>query len=187
MSYNLNAEYDFNNENLETPDLILRDICIQLNDITKKFVQGNVKQFDGPIESYEYDQLSDMASLTANLNGITRMNIQDKLGEIGEDAVLKYEFFLSASQIQNYKYRIMFLEYGIEGYPAKVVLEQGIADELNGREDSGYIYKLETRQEFENLIVQVINSKKVRKVIQDLITVSGKKLKSFESLQSQNM
>lgn len=69
MSYNLNKEYEFNNENFETPDLILEDICKQLNNITKSFVQGNVKKFDGQIESYS------MLSIDTGLNNMLKVNI----------------------------------------------------------------------------------------------------------------
>lgn len=173
MSYNLNTEYEFNNENFETPDLILEDICKQLNNITKSFVQGNVKKFDGQIESYS------MLSIDTGLNNMLKVNIQDELGEVGDKAVLRYEFFISAPKIKNYKYRIMFLEYGITGYPVKIVLEQGIADELNDKENSGYVYEIETKQEFEDIVVRIINTKKIRKIIQDLINISGKGLKKY--------
>ncbi len=171
MSYNLNTNYEFNNENFVPPDLILKDICSQLNNITKSFVKGNVKIFDGEIESYN------LISFGENLNNITKIDIQDKLGEVGNKAVLRYEFFISAPKLKHYKYRIMFFEYGVTGYPVKVVLEQGIADELNSKENSGYIYTLETKQDFENLVVKIINTKKITKIIQDLINISVQGLK----------
>lgn len=183
MGYNLNEEYDFSYENLETPDLVLAEVCTQLNNITKSFVQGNVRVYEGPIESY--DQLSAMASIAASISSVTRMDIQNKLGEIGTGTITKLEFFLSATQIPDYKYRVLFLEYGITGYPVKVVLEQGIADELNGEEDSGYIYEVDTKENFENLIVRILNSTKLNRIIQDLITVSGRKLKLLESVETE--
>lgn len=175
MPCKLNARYDFKNDNEEAPEAVLEDICTQLNGITKAFVKGNVKEFEGPIESYHL--LSGMASLAAAMGRTEQVDIQDELGEIGEEASLKFEFFLSAPQIPNYKYRILFLEYGIRTYPVKVVLEQGIADELNGEEGSGYIYEPESRQELEELLIRVIDSKKVTDIIQDLITVSARRLR----------
>ena len=64
-------------------------------------------------------------------------------------------------------------------------MEQGIADELNGEEDSGYIYEINTKENFENLIVRILNSTKLNRIIQDLITVSGRKLKLLESVETE--
>ena len=104
-----------------------------------------------------------------------RIDIQDKLGVI-EETSFKYEMYLTANQIENYKYRVMFVGYGIAGYPVKVVLEQDIADELNNKEDSGYIYTIDSKTEFEELLVSVFNSKTMQKIIQNLITASNRKL-----------
>lgn len=102
------------------------------------------------------------------------MDIQDKLGVI-EETSFKYEMYLTASKIENYKYRILFAGYGIEGYPVKIVLEQDIADELNQKEDSGYIYTVNSKEEFERLLVSIFNSKTLQKIIQSLITASNRK------------
>jgi len=42
-----------------------------------------------------------------------------------------------------------------------------------------YIYEIETKQEFEDVVVRIINTKKIRKIIQDLINISGKGLKKY--------
>ena len=119
------------------PDIVMSDICNELEKITKGFVVANVREYDGKIESY--DTMGAMAALAASLQTSMRIDIQDKLGVI-EETSFKYEMYLTANQIENYKYRVMFVGYGIAGYPVKVVLEQDIADELNNKEDSGYLY-----------------------------------------------
>ena len=55
-------------------------------------------------------------------------------------------------------------------------MEQNIADELNQEEDSGYIYNIKSKEEFEELLVSIFNTKTIQKIIQDLITVSNGKL-----------
>ena len=42
-----------------------------------------------------------------------------------------------------------------------------------------YIYEIETKQEFEDVVVRIINNKKIRKIIQDLINIPGKGLKRY--------
>lgn len=173
MKYELKANYDFDTTNSITPDMVMRDVCKDLNELTKGFVVGNVCEYNGNIESY--DTLGAMAALTTSLQGVIRVDIQDKLGAIG-DVNFKYELYLSANQIENYKYRILFVGYGISGYPVKVVVEQDIADELNDKEDSGYIYTVESKEDFEKLLISIFNSKTIQKVVQGLIIATNRKL-----------
>ena len=100
----------------------------------------------------------------------TRIHIVNIILGVIEETSFRYEMYLTANQIENYKYRVMFVGYGIAGYPVKVVLEQDIADELNNKEDSGYIYTIDSKTEFEELLVSVFNSKTMQKIIQNLIT-----------------
>ena len=173
MGYNLKTDYDFSAVNSVMPDIVMSDICNELEKITKGFVVANVREYDGKIESY--DTIGAMAALAASLQTSMRVDIQDKLGVIDETS-FKYEMYLTASQIENYKYRILFIGYGITGYPAKIVLEQDIADELNNKEDSGYIYTVNSKTELEELLGSIFNSKTMQKIIQNLITASNRKL-----------
>lgn len=173
MVYNLKTDYDFSVVDSVMPDIVMSNICNELEKITKGFVVANVREYDGKIESY--DTMGAMAALAASLQTSMRVDIQDKLGVI-EETSFKYEMYLTANQIENYKYRVMFVGYGIAGYPVKVVLEQDIADELNNKEDSGYIYTIDSKAEFEELLVSVFNSKTMQKIIQNLITASNRKL-----------
>lgn len=162
MGYNLKTDYDFSAVDSVMPDIVMSDICNELEKITKGFVVANVREYDGKIESYDT-----MAALAASLQTSMRIDIQDKLGVI-EETSFKYEMYLTANQIENYKYRVMFVGYGIAGYPVKVVLEQDIADELNNKEDSGYIYTIDSKTEFEELLVSVFNSKTMQKLFRIL-------------------
>ena len=124
MGYNLKTDYNFSAVDSVMPDIVMSDICNELEKITKGFVVANVRKYDGKIESY--DTMGAMAALAASLQTSMRVDIQDKLGVI-EETSFKYEMYLTANQIENYKYRVMFVGYGIAGYPVKVVLEQDIA------------------------------------------------------------
>lgn len=173
MGYDLKSDYDFSATNSITPDKVMRDICNELEKVTRGFVVANVCEYEGKIESY--DTLGAMAALATSLQATMRVDVQDKLGAIGETN-FKYELYLSANQIQNYKYRVLFLSYGIAGYPVKVVVEQDIADELNNEENSGYIYTMNSKNDFEKLLINILNSKTLQNVIQNLITASNRKL-----------
>lgn len=90
---------------------------------------------------------------------------------------------MTAPKIENYKYRILFFEYGIGMYPVKIVLEQGIADEIFKKENANYIIEYETKIELENVIVNILKTKKVIKVMQELIYAT----KRFERLDQKEI
>lgn len=145
------------------------------------FVKGVVREYEGPIESY--DQLSAFASIASALGtSVIHKDIQDNLGAIGYQN-FKFEFFLTAPKIENYKYRILFFEYGIGMYPVKIVLEQGIADEIFKKENANYIIEYETKNELENVIINILKTKKVIKVMQELIYAT----KRFERLDKKEL
>ena len=113
-----------------------------------------------------------MAALGSSL--YSNKDIQEDLGIIG-DAAFQFEFYLTSAKLETYKYRILFFSYGIGNYPVKIVLEQGIADEIFGRENSEYEIAYGTKEELSNAVLNILNSQKVIKVIQELI-YTGKKL-----------
>ena len=185
MKYQLDLDgiLDFEHGQGLFPDEVVSEIGRQLEKATKGFVKGLVKKYDGPIESYK--QMSSMASIAAALGtSVIQKDIQEELGEIGYDR-FKYEFFLSSPELENYKYRILFLEHGISGYPVKIVLEQGIADEIFGMENSDYELRYDSADELANVIVNVLNSKKVIKVMQELIYAAQRIIKLDAEIEEQ--
>lgn len=165
--FNLDGVLDFNDDQALSPDIVISEMGAQLEEATRGFVKGVVRTYDGPIESY--DQLSAFASIASALGtSMVHKNIQEELGAIGYE-IFKFEFFLTAPKIESYKYRIMFFEYGIGMYPVKVVLEQGIADEIFGGENANYVIEYATKTELEHVITNVLKTKKVIKVMQELI------------------
>lgn len=63
-------------------------------------------------------------------------------------------------------------------YPVKIVLEQGIADEIFKKENADYVVEYATKTELENVILNILKTKKVTKVMQELIYA----MKRFERL-----
>ena len=159
----------FDATELICPDKAIAEIGTQLEDVTNGLVKGVVNEYDGPIESY--NTLSGMASIVAALGTSQKYNIQNDLGEIGYE-LFKFEFYLASSKLPNYKFRVMFFEYGLGGYPVKIVLEQGLADEIFKQEDANYIFEIQTKNELESTVTNILASNRAIKVIQGLINVS---------------
>ena len=62
----------------------------------------------------------------------------------------------------------MFLGYGISGYPTTLVLERGVADDINGIDDSDYIIKAKDKDELKYYFETIIKSAPVIDVLQDI-------------------
>ncbi len=165
----IKSKLKFDVADLTSPDTTIAEIGAKLESMTNGFVKGVVNKYDGPIESY--DVLSGMASLVVALGATQKYDIQKDLGEIGYTS-FKFEFYLTSSKLPNYKFRVMFFEYGLGGYPVKIVLEQGLADEIFKRENADYIFETQTKNELEDTVANILASKRALKVIQGLINVS---------------
>ena len=178
MSYDFNFDgiLNYDDDQAVSPDTVIAELGNQLEKATNGFIKGVVREYNGPIESY--DQMSGFASIASALGtSLVHRDIQDNLGEIGYQEY-KFEFFLTTSKLEDYKYRVLFFEYGIGMYPVKIVLEQGIADEIFKKENADYVVEYATKTELENVILNILKTKKVTKVMQELIYA----MKRFERL-----
>ena len=86
--------------------------------------------------------------------------------EIGEGSVT-FEFFITSVATPNYKYRVMFVEYGIAFFPVYLTLDESIALELGAEESM----ECANQEEFEKILEKILNSEKIEKVINNLLTI----------------
>ena len=65
MSYNFNFDgiLNYDEEQVISPDAVIAELGNQLEKATNGFIKGVVRQYNGPIESY--DQLSTFASIAS--------------------------------------------------------------------------------------------------------------------------
>lgn len=178
--FNFDGILNYDDDQVESPDMVIAELGKQLEKATNGFIKGVVKEYDGPVESCDYG-LSAFASIASALGTSTvHKNIQDSLGAVGFHEY-KFEFFLTAPKIENYKYRVLFFEYGIGMYPVKIILEQGIADEIFKKENADYVIEYATKAELENVILNILKTKKVTQVMQELIYA----MRRFERLDKE--
>lgn len=170
MNYDLEHALTFSNALTTAPDMVISEIGGQLESITKGFVRGIVKKYDGSLLSAgQHQDLSSIASALGS--SMAYKDIQQELGPVGQNT-FQFEFFLSAPKLEHYKYRILFLEYGIGCYPVKLILEQGIADEIFGTEHADYTIEYGTKDQLANAIINILNTQKIIRIIQELIDTS---------------
>ena len=143
---------------------IIQDIINSANEELKGIVKISVNEYDGHIFSYE--RLSLALSLRTVM-GPSKVDIQDDLGEVTE-SYSKYDVTFGSDYLPDYKYRLMFLGYGISGYPTTLVLERGVADDINGIDDSDYIIKAKDKDELKYYFETIIKSAPVIDVLQDI-------------------
>lgn len=167
MSYNLGLKGKIRSEKLDLtpPDEILKSLCDEIREETDGEIEGVVLPYGGRMKSYT--RKGGMLGYTQD----EEVNIQDSLGAVG-NKISRFEFCLATPIYKDFRYRLMLVEYDLAVYPATVVLEEDISDQI--QEITGYDYEVEcnSREEFENLAVAAIKTKKVRQMMQQLLKIA---------------
>lgn len=170
---NLGGKLDYTDIDLTAPDIVINEVLEELPVETKGLICGKIQPYNGHIMSYT--KSSGMASLAFALGTAQdkEVDIQDDLGKIGTETH-KFECYLFTPEYEKYRYRMFFVKYNVSNYPVTVVLEESIAKSIS-RTNSGYIYTCNTRDELEELVVNILTSKRIVTVMQELIRVNQAK------------
>jgi len=139
---------------------------IKLND----GVLGNLTPPDEIVEA----QCKHLGSLT-NWQIIARISPYrgNDAYEVPDDK-FEHEFFLTSQFTPNYKFTVMYITYGIEYYPLTIELDGKISKELSiGGKPSFDKPKMtvNSEEEFTSTLAKIINSAKVKKVINSLYSM----------------
>ncbi|MCL2250237.1 MAG: hypothetical protein FWC13_13350 [Oscillospiraceae bacterium] len=156
---------------IETPKDILNHQCSELGKLTKERVIAKITEYDGHILSY---YKKNPFNIVSKMLEEEYVDIQDELGASAESN-FTFEFFITSASTPNYKYRIMFFQYGIDFYPVTIVLDEAIAEELKIEQNT----ICSSQDEFEDILKKILNSKKMEKVIRALMTIVEKEGISF--------
>lgn len=170
----LKEKLNFDKVDLTAPDKVLEEIGAQLKEITNGMVECVVRPYDGPIRSYIQTRENPTNALITAFQTKPveeKIDIQNRLGELGNTRK-RFEVCLETPNDTDYKFRLMFIEYDATIYPVTVVLESDIANQLP-QYGNGYIYKLRTRNDFQDFILNVINTDKTVTILQQLINLAA--------------
>ncbi len=160
------TKFDFSTKSGEFPIDIIKEEIEGINKQLKGIVKISVEEYDGPVESY--DKMNALAALASNLYGNTHVDIQDELGELVEED-FKYEIIITSDYLEFYKYRLMFLRNGLSGYPAEIILDKDVSDEINKNVDEDYHYFIDSESGFRAAIKSIFLTRRVSEVIQNII------------------
>lgn len=168
MSYDLglSKKLDFTKKDLTLPDKILKDLSEEIKNETGGAIEGIVQTYSGHIRSY-----TKRVGAIIDLPRETEVNIQDDLGAVG-NKIKKFEFCIGTPAFENFRYRLMFIEYDLSVYPVTVVLEEKIAAQIHDKPMRGYTIQCESRQEFEAIVIRAIQTKRVVEMMQQLLNAT---------------
>lgn len=170
---NISERLDFNDIDLTAPEKVISEILSQLSEETKGIICGNVTAYSGHVFSYTKHGFSSIAAALGTGTVDKEIDIQDDLGKIGQDTH-KFECFLYTPEYDKYKYRVFFVKYDTSNYPVNIILEESVARSISTG-NSGYVVSCATREELEELIYKIFNSKKLISVMQELIRINQSK------------
>ena len=159
-----NLKFEFKLKDEYTPEVAIMKILSQIEEATQGYVQGKVEVYDGPIYSYKESSLALVGS--SLLNAEKTIDIQGELGEIGAENH-KYEVFLAVKGLPHYKYRMMFIEYGMISYPVTIVMDNELAMIYSGQDKE--LFKCDSMKMLQDMMEKIINSEPVIAFIQKLI------------------
>jgi len=146
-----------------SPADIIESQCDYLREYTNGKIIAKIANYEGVILS---PNLFQHATPQQN-SGDNRVDIQEELGRYG-GSKFTFELFITSTGTPNYKFRIMFLAYGIEYYPVIMVVDEEIASEIEREQH----ILCDNEYEFEDMLKKILASKKVSKVINHLYSAT---------------
>jgi hypothetical protein len=87
-----------------------------------------------------------------------------------ESAPFNYAFLLVAPALDNYRYRLFSIAYGLEQYPVQFEVDKSIGNEF--QRDPKFKLLAANEDEFVEILGKVLASKKTRQVVQAILTES---------------
>jgi len=120
-------------------------------------------------------QCKHLGSLT-NWQIIARISPYRGYDEYSEtpDDKFEHEFFLTSKFTPNYKFTVLYITYGIEYYPLTIELDGEISKELGTGGKLSFdkpTITVNSEEEFTSTLAKIINSEKVKKVINALYSM----------------
>ena len=156
---------EYKSSGVKTPKKIVESICKQLSKNTSGRVLAKIELFDKTLK--EMNKGSYFSQLPIAVLSKQEM-AQDKLGEVGDSSKFTFEVYLTGEKTNNYKYRMLFLEYGAVNYPVRISLDRMIAEELK----CGYEVSCKNETELKEMIKSIVTTDTVTDIIEGLLGVN---------------
>lgn len=153
---------------INTPYLYIKQQCSYLAEATGNKLIARVKEYNGAYRSY--NPITAIHTVFENPFQLQEknFNVQDELGD--KDSQFVYEFFITSRNNPNYKYRMLFMAYGISIYPTFISLEKSLAEELECETE----FYIDNEEHFVEFLRDVLSSHRISYVISNLLSMEEK-------------
>lgn len=168
--FNFTDKLNFDEVDLTPPNRIVGTIGLEFAEATRGIIKLGIESYEGQITQQK-------PSFATSIAGIFQMasaqqSILPEMGKLGEE-VHQYEIYLYTPSYAGYKFRLMFIRYGVASYPAEIILEQGTANAFAefAASRSDPIIQVSSRRELEYLLENILSTQYILDVMQELIRV----------------
>lgn len=158
----------FENKEVKFPSDIATEYCNELYSLTNKLVIAKVEKYEKNID--ELNTISPIVNFASATSFFKSKKAEEYLGEVSECGKFTYELYLTGTNTPKYKYRFCFVENGVYPYPAEIILDTDIADEL----ECGTRIVCENEEVYKITLIKILNSKKITEVVEGLMTINAK-------------
>ena len=171
------SRFDFTNKlnfdeiDLTPPVEVLDAISDELLEATRGKICLGVEPYEGTITQQQPSFATAIAGMLQKASA--SLTILPEMGKIGEE-IHQYELFLYTPSYKGYRFRLMFIRYGVASYPTEIILEQGTADafsDIASTDNFEPIIQVSSRKEFEMFIDRIFSIPYILGVMQELIRV----------------
>jgi hypothetical protein len=80
-----------------------------------------------------------------------------------------YSFYLAAKFLKGYSFKVFDFSYPITIYPAKITLDELIAEEMQCDDE----FSVNNEDEFISILIKILNSERIKDVIGSIIKLSS--------------
>lgn len=156
-------DFNFNLRDTKSPYTVIEQSLAQIEDVTQSYVSGHIEEYKGDLEIKGLDQNLKQMHSVLTFDNIAK--IQHSLGVQGDEKK-QYEIFLAVKGLEHYKYRLFFIVYGSISYPAKIILNESLSQEL---ESVRGIISIQSMLDLEDFLHKIFDLEAIKNLIQELI------------------
>lgn len=151
-----------------TPVEIVQKQCGYLSDMTRERVIARITEYEGDLDRLNIMlSLQEKVEMDAGYSNIINYDVQNLLGDIGQEESI-YEFYLTSKRTPKYKFRAFFMYHGIMLYPVTLVIEEGIAQEIDRTE----FFLAEDEDMLLEILEKILSSERIATVVNNLLKLN---------------
>ena len=164
MSEELNFKFELKDTN--PPEVVIRQVFEEIAVVTNGYVFVELAEYLNPITAYvRKNSLNVMTEMFSEKT----IDIQSDLGEIKAERH-RYEVYLKSKVMENYKYRLFFVNYETMAYPVEIVVDEKLAE--GAFNQTRTVFVKDNMTALEEMLEKIKYSDFFKRLIQNIINES---------------